>query len=143
MRDEDLRILLEHGGDLDRRHILFDGIETLQRVGAEVEVDLAGGEQDAVVGIRAAGHDGHVEAVFPVGTVGERLIEAAMLALRHPIGAECNLVEGLGRGRRQPGGGRRQSGEQRADDFRELHCLLLRERAATIEHDPEKSRPRI
>jgi len=41
------------------------------------------------------GRDGDVESVFAVGAVGERLIEAAMLGLRHPIGAERHLVESL------------------------------------------------
>ena len=36
----------------------------------------------AVVGLRAALHDGHVEPVFGIGAVDDRLIEAAMLGLR-------------------------------------------------------------
>ena len=36
-----------------------------------------------------------VEAVFLVSAVGQRLIEAAVLGLRHPIGAEADLVERL------------------------------------------------
>ena len=96
---QDLRILLKQGGDLDGRHILLDRVEALQRVGAQIEVDLADQQQHPVVGIRSARQDGHVEAVFAIGAVGERLIEAAMLGLRHPIGAEGDLVERL-RGRR-------------------------------------------
>ena len=76
----------------------------LQRVGAHEEVELADRQQDAVVHVRPARHDGHVEAVFAVGAVGERLVEAAMLGLRHPIGAEADLVELLGLGRRETGG---------------------------------------
>ena len=57
---------------------------------------LPTGEQDAVVHVRAARHDGHVEPVLAVGAVGERLVEAAVLALRHPIGAERDFVELLG-----------------------------------------------
>ena len=33
---------------------------------------------------------------FSIGAVGERLVEAAVLGLRHPVGAEGDLVEGLG-----------------------------------------------
>src|SRR5262249_18187371 len=40
-----------------------------------------------------ARHDDHVEAIFLVGAVGERLVEAPMLDLGHPVGAEANLVE--------------------------------------------------
>ena len=75
--------------------LLRDRVEALQRVGAEEEVDLADRQQDAVVGVRAAGHDGHVEAVFAIGAVGERLEEAALLAFGEPVGAEGDLVEGL------------------------------------------------
>ncbi len=50
---------------------------------------------DAVVVVGAAGHDGDVEAVFLVGAVGDRLEEAAMLALGDPVGAERDLVQSL------------------------------------------------
>ena len=101
MRQQHLRVFLEHRGDRDGRHILLDRVEGLQRIGAHEEIDLADRQQDAVVHIRPAGHDGDVEAVFPVGAVGDRLIEAAMLGLRHPIGAERHLVERLGHTRRR------------------------------------------
>ena len=39
-----------------------------------------------------------------VGAVGERLIEAAVLGLRHPIGAEADLVERLRLRRPETGG---------------------------------------
>ena len=93
MRDQDLRVFLEQRGDFDGRHVLLDRVEALQRVGAQIEVDLVDQQQHAVVGVRTAGHDGDVEAVFPVGAVGERLVEAAVLGLRHPIGAERDFVE--------------------------------------------------
>ena len=100
MCKEHQRILLEHGGDRNDRHVLLHRVETLQRVGAHEEVDLADGEQDAVVHVRTARHDGHVEAMLAVGAVGERLVEAAVLALRHPVGAERDFVELLGVGGR-------------------------------------------
>ncbi len=61
---------------------------------AHVEVELAGSEQDAVVGLRTALHDRHVEAVFGVGAVRDGLIIAAMLGLGEPVGAERDLVGG-------------------------------------------------
>ena len=71
--------------------------------GAHEEVELADRQQDAVVHVRPARHDGDVEAVALVGAVGERLVEAAMLGLRHPVGAERHLVERLLRLRRGTG----------------------------------------
>ena len=80
------------------RDVLLDRIEALQRVGAHEEVELADRQQDAVVHVRPARHDGDVEPVFAIGAVDQRLIEAAVLGLRHPVGAERDLVEGLLRG---------------------------------------------
>jgi hypothetical protein len=92
---EDLRILLEDRGDRDQRHIVGDRVERLQRVRAHEEIELAGGQEDTVVGVGATGHDGDVKAVFLVGAVGDRLEEAAMFGLRHPVGSKRHLVEGL------------------------------------------------
>jgi hypothetical protein len=75
----------------------------LQRVRGHEEVDLAGGQQDAIVGVGASRHDGDVEAIFLVGAVGHRLEEAAMFGLRDPVGSKRHLVEGLGVRRHQPG----------------------------------------
>ena len=95
MRQQHLRVLLEDRGDRDGRDVLGDRVEGLQRVGAHEEVELADRQQDAVVDVRPARHDGDVEPVFLVGAVGERLVEAAMLGLRDPVGAERDLVERL------------------------------------------------
>ena len=95
MGQENLRILLEDGGDRDQRHVVGDRVERLQRVRAHEEVELAGGQEDAVVGVGAAGNDGDVEAIFRVGAVGDRLEEAAMFGLRDPVGSKRHLVEGL------------------------------------------------
>ena len=95
MRHQDLRILLEQGGDGQRRDVLLDGIEALQRVGAHEEVELADRHQDAIVHVRPARHDGHIEAICAISAVSKRLIEAAMLGFRHPVGAEGNPVERL------------------------------------------------
>ena len=46
----------------------------------------------AVVHLRAAGLDGHVQAVLFVGAVGQRLVEAAVRGLRLPVGGEDHLV---------------------------------------------------
>jgi hypothetical protein len=95
MGQENLRILLEDGSDRDHRYVVGDRVERLQRVRGHEEIELAGGQQDAVVGVGASRHDGDVEAVFLVGAVSDRLEEAAMLGLRHPVGSERHLVEGL------------------------------------------------
>ena len=93
MRHHDLRILLEIRRDDDDRQVLLDRVEVDEHVAAHVEIDLAGGQQQAVVGLRAALQDRHVEAVFRVGAVDHRLIIAAVLGLGEPVGAERHLVE--------------------------------------------------
>ena len=108
MGQQDLRILLEDGGDRDHRHIIGDRIERHQRVGGHEKVELAGNQQHAVVVVGAAGHDGDVEPVFPVGAVGRGLEESALLGLGHPIGSKRDLVQRLRRCRRD----RRQEGQQ-------------------------------
>ena len=99
MRDQHLRVLLEIGRDFDGGDVLGDRVKTLQIVGGQEEVDLADRKENAVVHAGAALADGDVEPVFAVGAVGQRLVEAAVLGLRHPVGAEGDLVERLGRGR--------------------------------------------
>ena len=96
MRQQHLRILLEDRGDDQGRDVLRDRVERLQRVGAHVEFDPAGDQLQAVVHVRPARQDGDVEAVLLVGAVGHRLIEAAVLGLRHPVGGKSDLVELLG-----------------------------------------------
>ncbi len=96
MRHQHLRVLLEHGGDHQRRDVLRHRVERLQRVRAHVEVDAAGRQQQPVVHVRPARHDGDVEPVPAVGAVDQRLVEAAVLGLRHPVGGEADLVERLG-----------------------------------------------
>ena len=98
MRDQHLRVLLEHGGDRDGRNVLLDRVEALQRVGAHEEVDLADRQQQPVVHVRAARHDGDVEPVFPIGAVGERLIEAAMLGLAPPSWCRTRPCRAAARG---------------------------------------------
>ena len=112
VRHQHLRLLLEHGGDRERRDVLLDRVEALQRVRRHKEVELADRQQDAVVHVRPARHDGDVEAVALVGAVDQRLVMAAVLALRHPVGAERHLVERLLRLR----GGRAQHARDGEDD---------------------------
>ena len=92
-----LRELAEARLELARR----DRIEALQRVGAEEKVDLADRQKDAVVHVRAARNDGDVEAILPVGSVSERLVEAAVFSFCNPTGTKRDFVECLraGRGR--------------------------------------------
>ena len=103
MRQQHLRVLLEHRGDHQGRDVLRHRVERLQRVGAHVELDPAGDQLQPVVHVRPARQDGDVEAVLAVGAVDQRLVEAAVLGLRHPVGGEGDLVErlGLARDRRQ------------------------------------------
>ena len=110
MVKQDLRVLLEHGGDRDQRHVVGDRVERLQRVRAHEEVELARDQEHAVVLVGPARHDGDVEPVILVGAVGDRLKEAAMLGLGDPIGAERDLVQGLCGGRRQPDTGQQGCG---------------------------------
>ena len=109
MGQKNLRVLLEHGGDRHHRHIVGDRVERLQRVGAHEEVELAGDQQNAVVAVWSARHDGDVEAVFLVRAVGDRLEESAMLGFRDPVGSERDLVQGLARR-----GARRRGQRQKA-----------------------------
>jgi hypothetical protein len=70
MGHQHLRLLLEGGGDDLDRDVLFDGREGFKHVAAHVEVDLAGQQQCAIVHLRAALGDGHIEAAGGVGAVG-------------------------------------------------------------------------
>ena len=73
------------------RDALLDGVDRAEHA-AHVELDLAGDQQRPVGGLRAALADGDVEAVLRVGAVGDGLVEAAVLGLRQPVGAEGDLV---------------------------------------------------
>jgi hypothetical protein len=108
MRQEHLRVLLKHRRDVDHRDIVGDGVERLQRVRAEEEIELTGDQQDTVVVVRAAGHDRDVEPVLLVGPVGQGLEKPALLGLRDPIGSKRDLVQRLG----ASGRGRHDGGQQ-------------------------------
>ena len=116
--DEDLRILLEdrrHGDDRDFRSARRRTVPS--RLPCHVELDLAG---------RAAARgwpcgrpdDGHLEAVLLVGAVGDRLVEAAMLGLGDPVGAEDDLVQ-----RHRPAGerDRKTGGDDRGQRVPSAH----------------------
>ena len=98
MGNQDLRIRLEHRCDRERRNILLDRIEGLQRVRAQVKVDLSYRQEDAIVDLRTARDDGDVEPVSAVCAVRQRLIESAVLGLRDPVGGKGQLVERLPQG---------------------------------------------
>ena len=72
-------------------------------------VDPPGGKQQTIVALRAALQDRHVKAVFAISTVGDGLIEAAVLGLGHPVGAKGDLVERL------RGGGRARERETQTE----------------------------
>lgn len=109
MRNQDLRLLLEDRRDRDCRNVLQRRVERLKRVRAHVELDPSRDQRKAMVRVRPARQDRHIEAVLLVCAVHQRLIEAAVLALRHPIGRERHLVERLRLGApyNQKQGGRR------------------------------------
>ena len=88
MRDENLRILLEHRGDRDDGDVVGDRVERHQRIRRHEEIELAGNQQHPVIVVRAARHNGDVEPVFLVGAVGECLEKPAMLGFGHPVGSE-------------------------------------------------------
>ena len=96
MSDEHLRIFLEARRNCDSRNILCNRIEGLQRIGAHKEIEFADGQQNAVVHVRPAGDDGHIEAVLLVRAVRERLVKTAVLSFRDPVGAKTDLVQLLG-----------------------------------------------
>ena len=121
MRHQHLRLLLEHGGDRERGNVLLDRVEALQRVGRHEEVELADRQQQAVVHVRPARHDGDVEAVSAIGAVDQRLVVAAVLALGHPVGAERHLVERPLRLRRYRRAQHARDGE-RDDDGDAVQC---------------------
>ena len=75
--------------------VLVDRVEGEQQVAAHVEIELAGGEHEAIVGLRPARHNGHVETVFGVCSIDQGLIIAAVLGLGEPVGAEGDLVGGV------------------------------------------------
>ena len=74
---------------------LCSELALLQRIGAYEEGDLAHGEQNAVVHVRPAGDDGYVQPLLIVNAVGECLVEAPVLGLRHTIGAKADVIEHL------------------------------------------------
>ena len=92
MGHHDLRVFLEMRGDDHDRQVLVDRVEGEQQVAAHVEIELAGGEQETVVGLRAARHDRHVEPILGVSAIDQRLIVAAVLGLGEPVRAEGHLV---------------------------------------------------
>src|SRR5258708_16226296 len=98
MGDQHLRILLEHRRDRDRRNVLFDRIEGLECVRAQVKIDLSHWQEEAIVDLRTARDDGDVEPISAVRAVGQRLVKSAMLGLRDPVGSKGQLVERLPQG---------------------------------------------
>jgi hypothetical protein len=92
--------------DRDDRHVLLDGRERLESVGHR-DVDLSAARSWQPVHLRPAHLDRHVEVVLLVDPLGERLVVAAVLGLREPVGREHDAVGRLrvrGERRRERGG---------------------------------------
>ena len=94
MSQDDLRVLLENGGNGHHRYPLFHGAESLEHVAAHVELDLVGDHQCPVVDLRPARNDLDVKPAGSIGAVGYRLVEPAMFRLSKPVGSEGDLLHG-------------------------------------------------
>ncbi len=114
MRHQDLRALLEVGGDGDERQLALGREQIADHVAAHEEIELAEQQQKTAVRLRAAGDDRHLEPIFRVSSIGEGLVEAASRGVREPIGAELHLVE------RERGAGEAEKPSQ-SGNHREAH----------------------
>ena len=102
MGDHHLRILLEDRRDGEERRLLADEGEGLEAVRHD-HVDPAGQQQLADVEAGPAGPEVDVDPTRLVEAGGDRLVVAAMLGLRAPVGVEGELVERCARARRASG----------------------------------------
>ena len=89
-------ILLERRGDGDDGDLVLDGRQDLQCVG-HGDVDPPRREKLKPVDLRSAHAYVDIEAVLAVRPFGERLVEAAVLGFRKPVGGEHELVQRLRR----------------------------------------------
>jgi hypothetical protein len=125
MRHHHLRLFLEMRGDNHHRHILLERVERFDEARSHVEIELSCGEQQRVGRLRAALHNLHVQSVFGVGAVGDRLIISAMLGFGEPVGAEPDFVGGVSRN----GGETETRCKPNAGEF---HHTLLRPRRPAL-----------
>jgi hypothetical protein len=86
-----LQVVLEGGGDRDRREARLERLQHLEVV-AHVHVGLAGHHELHAVHLRPAHADRDVEAVLPIEACRERLVKAAVLGLRVPAREESDFV---------------------------------------------------
>jgi hypothetical protein len=99
-------ILLERRTHRHHRQVLLHQLDGLQVV-AHHQVGLPGEQQLHHVDLRPAHADFDVEPVLAIRSLGHRLIEAAVLGLRQPVGQEHDLGRALGRGERRSDRARR------------------------------------
>ena len=83
-----LRVFLEDGRHHRCWHAVFHVVKTQQQVATHQEVNLADGQKRAVVDLRAALLDFHIQSHFLVGAINQRLIKAAVTGLRLPVCGE-------------------------------------------------------
>ena len=97
MRHENLRVFLKVCRHNQCGYALLQRGEGGNHIATHVELDLAGDQQQAIIGLRPAGQDGHIKAVFLISAICHSLIKATMLCFGEPIATKGHLVEGLSR----------------------------------------------
>ena len=110
MRDHHRRVLLERRADRGDRQALLEAASVC-RSSPIATSSWPATSSCRRVHLRSAHADRHVETVLPIGAFRQRLVEAAMLGLRQPVGAEDELVQRL---RVQRRSGQAQQREQQA-----------------------------
>jgi hypothetical protein len=87
-----LRVFLENRGYHHGRHTVFHVVEAQQQVARHQEINLPGGQKGAVVHLRAALGNFHVQPHPFVGSVSHSLVKAAVTRLRPPVRAKNDFL---------------------------------------------------
>ena len=131
--DHHLRILLEDRGDGEERRLHADVGELLEAVRHD-HVDAARQQHLADVEAGPAGPELELDAARLVEAGGDRLVVAAMLGLRAPVGVERQPLEGLRAGRA------RQRHQQRGGDHAQRGAAVEAEGGHRSSADWRKSK---
>ena len=73
---------------------VLDVVKGQQQITGNQEVDLSGRQHRAVIHLRTALANLHIEAVLLVGAVCKRLVKPTVAGLSFPVGAEDHFVVG-------------------------------------------------